>query len=357
MGIDIRKFVDVNVTHSKQHARKNIRDTVALITSEGETGKIKEVSSLQEWLTYVGSSTFTNTTIYVRTFFAHGGVKLRVYEGSSQSIATDIENEYIALAVVGLSLNDAQVLATTFDASLTGIKRKILLSRAVYSDVQTDPNVTGINSLAVKYSETVGAEMAIGAYLSRIKIEAVDSVHDYAFTTESIQKDVVNTVDDALFDTLQSYNFNFNLDLSGASRNIGGNMTSGKSLINEYMLIVLHQTVTEQLLALLVTKLKGNKALSSIRTVLSQELNTYVRNGYLATDKQWTHDDWVTVHNATEYTIIEKNTPISLGYYIQVLPWSALDAQMASDKQAPPVYIVIADSYSVRKLTLIGEVI
>ncbi len=134
-------------------------------------------------------------------------------------------------------------------------------------------------------------------------------------------------------------------------------MTSGYSLVNEYMLIVLHQTVTEQLLALLVTKIKGNKALSSIRTVLSQELNSYVQNGYLATNKRWTHEDWIVVHNGEEFVIIEQNTPISLGYYVQVLPWSALTTNEIAAHQAPPIYIVIADSHSVRKLTLIGEVI
>lgn len=357
MSVDVRKFIDVNITYSNQPSIVNARDTVVLITSEGATDVKKLLTSKAEWDDYKEGKVFTNTDPYVQMFFANGGAKLLLIENASASIATTLEDKYIVIAVVGLTLNDAKTLATTFDSSLKGTHRKILLARATNADLAILPTLTGLQSLAVKYSETVGAEMTIAAYLSKIKIEGTNTVHDYSFTAETLEPDVTIPVTDALFDELSKNNVNFNLNLAGSTRNIGGNMTSGYPLVNEYMLIVLHQTVTEQLLALLVTKIKGNKALSSIRTVLSQELNKYVQNGYLATNKRWTHEDWIVVHNGVEFTIIKQNTPISLGYYIQVLPWSALTANEIAAHQAPPIYIVIADSYSVRKLTLIGEVI
>lgn len=357
MSVDVRKFIDVNITHSNQPSIVNARDTVVLITSEGETNVKKLLTSKAEWDAYKEGKVFTNTDPYVQIFFANGGAKLLLVEASSTSVAATLEDKYIVIAVVGLALNDAKTLATTFDATLKGTHRKILLARATNADLAILPTLTGIQSLAVKYSETVGAEMTIAAYLSKIKIEGTNTVHDYCFTTETLEPDFTVPVTDALFDELSENNVNFNLNLAGAIRNIGGNMTSGYPLVNEYMLIVLHQTVTEQLLALLVTKIKGNKALSAIRTVLSQELNSYVQNGYLTTDKRWTYEDWTVVHNGVEFTIIKQNTPISLGYYIQVLPWSALTANEIAAHQAPPIYIVIADSYSVRKLTLIGEVV
>jgi hypothetical protein len=357
MGVDVRKFIDVNITHSNQPSIVNARDTVVLITSEGATDVKKLLTSKAEWDDYKEGKVFTNTDPYVQMFFANGGAKLLLIENASASIATTLEDKYIVIAVVGLTLNDAKTLATTFDSTLEGTHRKILLARATNADLAILPTLTGLQSLAVKYSETVGAEMTIAAYLSKIKIEGTNTVHDYSFTAETLEPDFTVPVTDILFDELSENNVNFNLNLAGSTRNIGGNMTSGYSLVNEYMLIVLHQTVTEQLLALLVTKIKGNKALSSIRTVLSQELNKYVQNGYLATNKRWTHEDWIVVHNGVEFVIIEQNTPINLGYYIQVLPWSALTANEIAAHQAPPIYIVIADSYSVRKLALIGEVI
>lgn len=357
MSVDVRKFIDVNITHSNQPSIVNARDTVVLITSEGATDVKKLLTSKAEWDAYKEGKVFTNTDPYVQIFFANGGAKLLLVEAASTSIATTLEDKYIVIASVGLALNDAKTLATTFDATLKGTHRKILLARAINTDLAILPTLKGLYSLAVKYSERVGAEMAIAAYLSKIKIEGTNTVHDYSFTAETIEADTTVQITDSLFDTLSADNVNFNLNLAGATRNIGGNMTSGYALVNEYMLIVLHQTVTEQLLALLVTKIKGNKALSSIRTVLSQELNSYVQNGYLTTNKRWTHEDWTVVHNGIEFVIIEQNTPISLGYYVQVLPWSALTANEIAAHQAPPIYIVIADSYSVRKLALIGEVI
>lgn len=357
MSVDVRKFIDVNITHANQPSIVNARDTVVLITSEGATDVKKLLTSKAEWDAYKKDKVFTNTDPYVQIFFANGGAKLLLVEAASTSVATTLEDKYIVIASVGLALNDAKTLATTFDATLEGTHRKILLARATNADLAILPTLSGIYSLAVKHSEVVGAEMAIAAYLSKIKIEGTNTVHDYSFTAETIAADTTVPITDALFDTLSENNVNFNLNLAGATRNIGGNMTSGYALVNEYMLIVLHQTVTEQLLALLVTKIKGNKALSSIRTVLSQELNAYVQNGYLATNKRWTHEDWTVVHNGIEFVIIEQNTPISLGYYVQVLPWSALTANEIAAHQAPPIYIIIADSYGVRKLALIGEVI
>jgi len=357
MGIDVRKFIDVNITHASRPSSTNVRDTVVLITSEGTAGVRFLANSKAEWDEHAKGSIFTSTNQYVDIFFANGGSKVLVIEASSGSIATTLDDIHILIVVVNQTLNDAKTLATTFDSTLQGPHRKILIARATNADISVDPLTNGINSLAVKYSETLGAEMCIAAYLSKIKIYGNNTVHDYAFTQETISSDIVNVIDNTLFDTLSSYNFNFNIPLGGATRNIGGNMTSGHSLVNEYMLIVLNQTVTEQLLSLLVTKIKGNKALSSIVTVLSQELNSYVQNGYLTTNKSWSYDDWTVVHNNIEYIIIEKNTQLNLGYHVQVLPWSSLNSQDIAQHKAPPIYIVIADAYSVRKLAIYGEAI
>jgi hypothetical protein len=354
MSIDVKKFIDINIVYSKQTSNPLIQNTVGLITSEGTEGTITLVLSKSEWDAYIIGKTFTNTTPYVNMFFANGGTRLAIIEGKTGAYATSLSDEYIAIAVVDQTFSSAKSLATTLELSMTGIHKKILLARATSSDIASDPLVSGLSCLAVKYSEYVGAEMCMGAYLSKTKIDGINTVNDYAFTIEDLEVNVSSPITNNVFDTLMGYKFNFNIALSNANRNIGGNMTSGRSLINEYMLIVLHQVATARLLDLLVTKIKGNKALSAIRSTLSDTLNIFVQNGYLSTSKVWIYDDWVVTHNSQEFTIIEQYTPLSLGYHIQVLPWSSLTNQEIAENKAPTTYIIIADAYGVRKLELAG---
>lgn len=363
MSIDVRKFINVNIDYADQVGVISQRDTAVLITSEGVAGEKTLISSLSQWQEYIVGKVFTTTTPYVNVFFAHGGSKLLVVEASTfaDTIAT-LEDRYIVVAVVGQTMSTAKTNAITLDTR-EGVKRKILLARATNADLSPvgeslpAANALGINSLAIKYSEVVGAEMTMAAYLTRVNINGNNTVFDYAFTSENIAINTSPAIDDTLFDVLMGFNLNFNIPLAGVTRNVGGNMSSGRPLINEFMLIVLHQTVTDELLILLTSKIKGNQALSAIRAIITQELNRYITNGYLDTNKIWVNEDWVVTHNAQSFTIITQGTPITLGYWIQVLPWSALDASDRAERKAPPIYLVLADSYGVRKIEVNGKVI
>lgn len=367
MAIDVRKFINVNIGYSSRPTVISQRDTAVLVTSEGNslTKPKTLVSSKLEWDTYADGKSFTATTRYVDMFFAHGGVNLLVIEGSTGDDILELDDKYIVVGVVNQSLSDIKTLAGKFDA-LEGVHRKLLVARLTYDDIYeendnvytfVDPLTSGYNSLAIKYSEEVGSEMAIAAYLTRINIYGSNTVHDYAFTVENVVADTSQPIDNHLFDTLSTLNFNFNIPIAGATRNIGGNLTSGRSVINEFMLIVLHQTVTDNLLVLLMSKIKGNQALSAIRGTITQELNRYVTNGYLDSNKIWSMEDWVVNHNSQNFTIIKKGTPLNLGYLIQVLPWSSLDSADKQLKKAPPIYIVLADSYGIRHIEVTGEVV
>lgn len=356
MAINIKKFIDINITHHETPSVISQRDTAVLITTEGQPETKKLLTSLSEWDSYRGGQ-FVTTNPYVRQFFTHGGVKLLLVESSNAAIIQTLEEHYIVVAVVGQTLDDAKNTATTLKNNLEGPRRKILVARATFENVANDPLVGGFDNLAIKYSEVIGSEMAIAAYLTRVDIYGTDTVHDYSFTLENIAPDVTNPIDDTLYDVLMSYNLNFNIKLASATRNIGGNLTNGRSLINEFMLIVLHQTVTTQLLNLLVSKIKGNAGLASIRTTLTKELNNYVTNGFLSLNKVWSSEDWSVTRNGIKFNIIKKGTPLTLGYYIQVLPWSSLTSIEIAERQAPPIYIVIADSYGIRKIEVTGEVI
>lgn len=372
--IDLRKLVNINIQSSNFSTSSSIRDTVVLITNESNI-ESHIVSSKVELEQRYPKATYPLIEKYGSVFFDNGGSKLLVLPKGADDLdtITNLDDKYIVVAIIGLSFSDAKNLATSLD-NLKGIHRKILLVRTTNSDLTIPasgvegeegyippqyigPTLANYDSLAIKFSDQIGAEMAIGAYLSRIRVYGSNTVQDYCFTPETIKESTTPKIDNSLYDALQEANWNFNLELGGAVRNIGGNLGSGKSLVNEYMLIVCHQTLTEALLKLLVTKIKGNSALAAIRAVLTQELNNYVINGYLTKDKIWENEDWVVERNGVNYPIISKNHPLTQGFHIQVLPLSSLTSAEKAEHKTPPIYVILADSYSIRVIEVNGGVI
>lgn len=372
--IDLRKLVNINIQSSNFSTSSSIRDTVVLITNESNI-ESHIVNSKVELEQRYPKATYPLIEKYGSVFFDNGGSKLLVLPRGADDLdtITNLDDKYIVVAIIGLSFSDAKNLATSLD-NLKGIHRKILLVRTTNSDLTIPasgvegeegyippqyigPTLANYDSLAIKFSDQIGAEMAIGAYLSRIRVYGSNTVQDYCFTPETIKESTTPKIDNSLYDALQEANWNFNLELGGAVRNIGGNLGSGKSLVNEYMLIVCHQTLTEALLKLLVTKIKGNSALAAIRAVLTQELNNYVINGYLTKDKIWENEDWVVERNGVNYPIISKNHPLTQGFHIQVLPLSSLTSAEKAEHKTPPIYVILADSYSIRVIEVNGGVI
>ena len=119
-----------------------------------------------------------------------------------------------------------------------------------------------------------------------------------------------------------------------------------------FMLICLHQTLTERLTELLVTKIKYNQSgLAQISAVLNKELQKYVDNGYLTTNKTWSEEDLYY----RGVLIIKKNTPLLLGYKYVILPFSTLSDTERQENALPEIYILIADSYGIRKINISGK--
>ena len=211
-----------------------------------------------------------------------------------------------------------------------------------------------VANFGVKYSTVLGAEMTIAAYLSRVNVYRTNTVADYMFTQEALTDE---KVDDTTFGSILDENMNVDVYLAGAVRNMGGNLKNGADLINSYVKIILHQTLTERLLDLLTTKIKGARGLAQIYATVAQELEAYRSCGYLTTDKVWTDEDLTTTYNGQTYTIITKGTPLLLGYSIKILPLSSLTLVDKTERKTPPIYIIIADQYGIRKITINGEVI
>ena len=228
------------------------------------------------------------------------------------------------------------------------------------SNVGTDSNPIAYRGFVLKYG-VCGVEMAIAAYLTQINADQYNSVEDYYFTTENVVYTIDNETsigyicdDNELAEVLMEKQINFNSMLVNEVRNIGGNTTKDKDFVNEFMLILLHQTLTNRLVELLTQKIKYNQTgLSLIGAAISDELHRYLNNGYLTTEKSWTDPDLVI----DGITVISKNTQLQLGYKYIILPFSTLTAEDRRQHKLPKIYIIIADSYAIRKIEITGEVI
>ena len=353
--IDLRKFVDINIQKHVDAVIKGTRDTTVLFTSYGAKGTVNVVSNIEAVnALYKGKASTDNLIAYATIYFNHSGCKLAIYEGYATVTKDDLTNlpdEYICVASVDSTYSQLEELANQMndDSTIYGVKEKIIFARnAVITDA------TSVKNFAVKYSEVTGAEMTMAAYLSKIDTHAVDTVYDYAFTQEKI---AASNIDNAQFDTLMTNNYNVDVYLANATRVCGGNCKDGADLTNNFVRIVLHQTLTDTLIQLLTTKLKSNDGLGKIYTAIAREMSYYLNCGYLTTDKIWTDDTLTIVRNDRAYTIIEQGTALINGYTVTILPMSSLTDDEKAQHKAPLIYLIIADQYGIRKITINGEVI
>lgn len=360
MSIDLKRFVNIDIRPHLVSSVSGTRDTIVLFTAYGTENNTREINSLADAQTYYGED--ATTLAYLTMYFNNGGIKALVYEGIAianltNELISGLDNKYICIAYAGASneLSDVytklSAIASTraLDTDIYGINEKLILART-----ETVANTDNIKNLVVKYSTVLGAEMTIAAYLSKINVYRINSIFDYAFTQENI---TAETLTDSNFGTIMENNMNVDVKLSGINRNCGGNNKDGQDLVNNYVRIILHQTLTEKLVNLLTQKIKNTSGLSKIYTVISQELENYLNAGYLTTDKIWTDDDYVITRGGSQYTIISKGTALTNGYVIQILPLSSLTSEEKAAHSTPPIYVVIADQYGIRKITINGEVI
>jgi len=307
-----------------------------------------------------------NITYYDKTETSIKDYTQNELEGAIKAL----DMEYIVIASTG-SFTTMNTVAFNInketDTTQTQIWKKKLITcmptSATVNDLPKDDNIG--DGLIIKYG-ILGVEMTIGAYLSKINIDYANSVQDYDYTSEKVQysyqpnPSTTDTItvgefytDNELVAELMEANVNVDGELVGAVRNLGGNQLNGNDIVNHYMLILLNQTLTERLVSLLSKKVKYNATgLSLIGAEISRELQRYLNNGYLTTDKCWTEDD-------LEYqgiTIISKNTPLKTGYKYVILPFSVLSPEDLAAHKLPPIYILVADSYGIRKINVVGEI-
>lgn len=352
----IKNFVNIDIKHQEKYTEPGTRPTVLLFV-KGDlptyTDSDKNVKNQVEADTIYEEtpSTLNDTTLkaYFDIFFDNGGVKLMIKNNALPTTADDFKklgNDYIILATTE-DTYQAEKYPTTGLDSLVGIDRKILVLRKTSID-----NLEESKNVAVKYSNVLGAEMTIAAYLSQIDVYDEEKVKDYDFTVEyDVDDDVSGNVDNT--GSLSEIKYNFEMKIVDTIRNIGGNMTDGNSLVEEFITIILQQTLSYTLINALSKKLKGQSGMAAIRTAMSEELNRYVSSGFLVTDKVWTNPDLVAknpVDNKVEKTVIKKNTPISSGYYLYFFP-------LANNYREVGVFLVIATAKGIRYIEVDGRAI
>lgn len=362
MGLNIKRFVNIDIKPSTLSTVISTRDTVALFVTESGTDAV-----YSSYSALAATEKNDTTKAYAKIYFDNGGIKLAVYHSAgtdatalAKKIAA-LSNDIIVVAYTGefTVLNSVAVTRKTGSASnidaIYGVNEKILVGRM--SDVSK--TVSAADNLAIKYSSIVGAEMTIAAYLCQIDVYKADSVHDYAFTAETI---AAEDIDDATYGKIITANWNVATTLASAVRNLGGNLVANAEgyaydIVNQYVRIILQQTVTDRVLAILTSKVKGNSGVSAIYTAIANELNKYVSNGYLATDKTYDGTTKTISKNGVTYTLIENGTALTTGYHLTVLPLTSLSSEDIAAHKCPDIYLYIADSYGIRTVTIQGEVI
>ena len=352
-NINLKRFVDINIQKQVEPVVVGTRDTTVLFVVSSTIAE-HTISSYEEATQYYDEN--ADLLSYCKMYFDNGGAKLLVKPiaaiSSLQAEIGKLDDKYICITCLDNATEMVKVATTrAANDAIYGINEKLLITRT------TDKTfATAVKNLITKYSSVTGAEMTIAAYLSQINVYGIDTIYDYAFTQEVIASEDELTNDE--YATLvEKNNVNVDIFLANATRNCGGNCTDGADIVNNFVRIILHQTLTDRLLNLLTTKLKNSTGISKIYTVMTDELEKYKTSGYLTIDKIWTKDTLKIDYNGTAYTIIEQGTPLTNGYFIKVLPLSSLTESDKLAHKAPLIYVIIADQYGIRKITIHGDVI
>ena len=378
MAIDLKNFVNINIQPAEKSTIEGTRGTVVLFIANTGATFDGYVSSYQDYINFCTENNIiarSQVNTIVDIFFTMNGYRLHLI-----SCEFDESGEAIIAALANLPTNEIMIMAVDETAMETnnaaealkaaalhneqqnvyGIDEKVFITNADVSAEFTE-DTESIKNLIIKYGSR-GNEATVAAYLSNINYYETDTVHDYMFTVENyttqagLTNEGIDLTNEQYLDLI-SNNYNVDIDIANSIRNMGGNCKDGEDLVNNFSRIVLHQTLTERLVELLAQKLKSTSGISKIYATICSELERYKNAGYHTTDKIWTKEDLKISRNGVTYTIVEKGTPLTNGYIVTILPMTALTDEERAERSAPPIYVILADQYGIRKMTISGEII
>lgn len=353
MSVKLTNFVEINIKRHYTTAPSGLRDTAGifyynLTLTAGQTGMF-DVADLPAVVE-------TALEDYISFFKANGGRELKVYASNAKDQATfneamsAFDYKECVIGLVGITVSEAVERVTAYNDSVDALDRKLFVINHDDADEQT-----ATENLAVKVGSLELAATVL-AYYTQFNIYDSDAAQDYAYTVEKVpngfDKEDYEQSENGVVANVLARNLNCDVELAGAMRNIGGNDLKGNSLTNQFMLLVLQQTLTERLVNLLTQKIKYNEyGINAILNCISAELNRYVKNGFLTTNKVWTDGDLYY----KGYKIIDNNTLLNTGFKVVMLPYETLTPEQIQLHQCPAIYILIADSYAIRKIVIDGD--
>lgn len=419
MSVDLRNYVQVNINYNEVKPLNRTRDTAVLFTvntnnnapqgrlnshiPENGSEAVDYFTSLADYLyaieKYNESLQEEEQPIvdtdqdpilynYVRCFFANGGVKLKIVGGfeltsadegvpsedeqkiawiltecvklkaeqivitsdAGEAIMEKVARQNVTVNVIGNGIN-----TSTSIAALSGYKEKMFISSTINPSLEiTSPDK--IPNFVIKFGPA-GIEMTVAAYLTQVNISDPRTIQDYCYTIEDVSmfEGAVQDNNDT-FVALTNKKFNVDTTLVNNVRNVMGDTISGYDMMNYFIRIILTQTLTDRIVNVLATKIKFDRSgINKVINAITQELNIYKVNGYLNSEFIWTDDDLFYSFNGMDYLVCSRNTPFKMGYKFIVLPINALTQEQRDSHVFPPVYVVIADSMSVRQIVINGD--
>ena len=388
MSVQITNFVKINIKNHEFIGISGSRPTSLILNIVSDLSGYEDIECTKsDYKNKLGDNKYKDLLVYANIYFDNGGNSLKIifatYNGDTDTFATNncgtdvsvieliksIPVEYVVMTGLD-SREGASNPALNFKNKIEllnnedGVYHKIFVEEYAISKLNNDFITTLNNSIkpenyVIKFGDK-GISATVLAYYSKIDIYKPNVANDYTFTLEKftslgndlkekyyteINSNVVNVINNNL-------NIDAMLDQSNI-RNIGGNDIAGQELTNQYMLILLHQTLSQRLLQVLINKIKYNDiGVATILGAINQELNRYVNNGYLYQDKIWRDSDLYYKNTL----IINENTPLTTGYKVVILPFSTLEPDDIKAHKLPDIYILIGDSYFIRQINITGEV-
>lgn len=357
--IDIRNFVQIDIEADKTVSENGFRPTVALFCGTTESTDSLLVGANSDFTEFYDEDgeavTLTaDTKRYAKIFFANGGARLAIKAGTIAQGIASLSNDIIVLAQMGLTTATAKTNLGTALVGLKGINRKIVVCRDALASAPTLDSTAAGDFIVSKTSAITGAEMTICAYLSKMKPYVSGSPVDYDFTEEfEVAEDASTTL--ALGNnSVTALPFNFEMRIANKYLNIGGNTISGKDLVEQYVIIIMEQLLTNRVFTALSSKLSGQTGLSAIRTAIASELDKFVNSGFLSTEQVWTKSDLILPNAVDETkpkeTVITKNTPLGSGYHIHMF-------RLSGDGRKAYAVIVLATTKGIRFVEVYGKTI
>lgn len=388
MSVQITNFVKINIKNHEFIGISGSRPTSLILNIVSDLSGYEDIECTKsDYKSKLNDDKYKDLLTYANIYFDNGGNSLKIifatYNGDTDTFATNNFGTNVSFIELIKFIPIEYVVMTALDSRTgtsnkplnfknkierlnneDGVYHKIFVEEYTIDKLNND-FITTLNTdtkpenYVIKFGDK-GISATVLAYYSKIDIYKPNVANDYAFTLEKFTslgndlKEKYYTENNSNVVNVINNNLNIDAILDQSNiRNIGGNDIAGQELTNQYMLILLHQTLSQRLLQVLINKIKYNDiGVATILGAINQELNRYVNNGYLYQDKIWTDSDLYYKNTL----IINENTPLTTGYKVVILPFSTLEPDDIKAHKLPDIYILIGDSYFIRQINITGEV-